>query len=536
MSEKESRARRDGKTSGFESKISRRDFLDGVALTVTGALVEPTLRPYFSKAAAATWPNFEGEEYDKVCHKLGKDIFDVEVPPASEFRDVVVVGSGLSGLSAAHRLRDKDVVVLERSPWIGGLCTSDNSQSGVKFSSGAAYFIYPWNKFWKSWYDEIGVAYTSQIIKPPTNNVSINGRWYLDAYTKEGLARLPFPADVLKDFEEFRQDMVNWWNEKGAPTNPTDSSATKFDYLDGFSLKNYIENIKGWSPEVTRFLDYYCRSCFGVNAEGVSAWAGINFLPAEFAPTSYACSFTGGLSKIVDNLSLSVGRPRIKTRSMVVNVEQDSQGVEVTYVDAEGRPYTIHAKAAILASGKFITKHTIPDLDVEHRNAFNKFRYAAYLVGEVCTNSTVFDLGYDNWVYDEPAFVDFIVADWITYAGLGSPSRPNVITTYSPKSEAERAELRTKSFNSYASDIVTGLSKVIPEPTFQQKITEIRFYRWGHPMLIPYPNFVMGPRRIAQTPQSRLIFANGDSEGLPCVEAAFSAGIRGAEEAKLLCH
>jgi hypothetical protein len=221
---------------------------------------------------------------------------------------------------------------------------------------------------------------------------------------------------------------------------------------------------------------------------------------------------------------------------MVVNVEQDSGGVEVTYLDTAGRPHTIRTKAAVLAPGKFLTQHIIPDLDAEHRNAFSKFRYAAYLVGEVCTKSTVFNLGYDNWVYDEPAFVDFTVADWITNAGEGSPGRPNVLSIYAPKSEEERAELRTRSFESYASEIVAGLSKVIPDSTFQTKITEIRLYRWGHPMLIPYPSFIMGLRRAAQTPQGRLIFANGDSEGLPCVEAAFSAGIRGGQEAKLLCQ
>lgn len=544
MSDKQGHARKKKEPVGFASKISRRDFLEGIALAATGALAEPTVRPYLrmmeslsrAKAATEAQPGFEGEEYDKVCHKLGKDAFPLDVPsPTGPKLDVVIVGSGLSGLSAAHRLRDKQVVVFERSPWKGGLAKSSVSSGGVEFSAGIAYFIYPWDKFWKSWYDEIGVSYASQVVEPPANNIFIDGKWYLDAYTKEGLARLPFSGDVLRDFEEFRRDMVRWWNTKGAPTSPTDASAPEFDYLDSFTFKHYIEDVKGWSPEVTRFLDYYCRSCYGVPAEGVSAWAAINFLPAEFAQTSYTCTFPGGLSRVAGNLVASVGAERIRTNSMVVNVEQSSSGVQVTYLDSDERLRTVEADAAVLASGKFITEHIIPSLDREHRAAFAQFRHAPYLVGEVCTSSSVFDLGYDNWVYNEPAFTDFIVADWVTNHGQGNPARPNVLTVYAPKREEERQDLRTKSFDSYASEIVAGLSRVIPDPGFQERITEIRLYRWGHPMVTPYPGFIMGPRRVAQTPQGRLIFANSDSDGLPAVEAAFSAGIRAAEEAKALC-
>ena len=40
-------------------------------------------------------------------------------------RDVVVVGGGLAGLSAAWRLRHRDVVLLESGPRVGGRIRSE---------------------------------------------------------------------------------------------------------------------------------------------------------------------------------------------------------------------------------------------------------------------------------------------------------------------------------------------------------------------------------------------------------------------------
>ncbi len=125
---------------GMHAKITRRDFLDGIAVAGVGALAAasiPGCAPHIMQggggAPAMTYPpattGLWGQDNSSyaVMHKIRDGSFwqSADAPRASgEHYDVVIVGAGLSGLASAYFYRqqrpDARILVLDIRRDFGG--------------------------------------------------------------------------------------------------------------------------------------------------------------------------------------------------------------------------------------------------------------------------------------------------------------------------------------------------------------------------------------------------------------------------------
>ncbi len=469
---------------------SRRDFIKFVVAgsVASGCPVDKALiaEPASSDPSAIV----EGEHF-AVCHEV-RNGHDFAKPEATRKTEVVIIGGGMSGLSAAYFLREKDWMLLEKEEHFGGNAYEEEYQ-GQLYSTGAAYDFR--GSFSDQLAKEIGVDMPLVDMPDPT----IDNRTYVPDTWRSGLEHLPYKKDVVASFKKFRDDMMKI-DVRG-----------KMRELD---TKLFASITSAYAPEVAKWWDAYGPSNWGAVTEDTTAFIGV--FDAQYlikGEDNTRCILPGGLGCISYKL-VEVLKPKNAERMLagatVVSVTQTSDAVEVTYVQGD-KLTTVSAKVALMCTPKFFTSRIVAGLPSEQKQAMQRMRYAPFPMINMIFDRPVYRRGYDNWCPGN-SFTDFIVADWTIRNNPGYAPKYNILTFYTPLRESERAKLlQEEDCKVLAGKVLRDFQKALPE--FNVDPIEIRLYRRGHPMMMAVPGQYTKNRMIASKPMERIFFANSDSGG-----------------------
>src|SRR5215510_13847520 len=115
---------------------SRRDFIKFVVVgsVAAGCPVNESLAVVPGPKAGP--PILHGDHFE-VCHEI-RDGREFDRPDATRKADVVIVGGGVAGLSAAYFLKGKDWLLLEKEDHFGGNAYQEEYDGHV-YATGAAY-------------------------------------------------------------------------------------------------------------------------------------------------------------------------------------------------------------------------------------------------------------------------------------------------------------------------------------------------------------------------------------------------------------
>jgi hypothetical protein len=315
----------------------------------------------------------------------------------------------------------------------------------------------------------------------------------------EGLWKSPYPENVKENFAKFQIDMKALDLEKNA------------EKLDAMTFARLIEP---YGPELKLWFDNFGPNNWGADTENTSALIGAGTVHWGFGIEPDRWTWPGGLGRISLALEAALeesGAGRLRKGATVVQVQNTGGGVEVSYIEDQ-ELVTVAARAAIIACPKFIGKRIIKGLPPEQFQAMNAVRYAPYLVVNVCCREVIYNGSYDTNIPAPSIIVDFNVADWVENRDNHQTHRPQVLTCYVPRPEAERVLiLDEKHCLDIGHRVVEHLERWFPGAG--SKIEEVHIYRRGHPMFLAAPGVLTRLAPKIRRPFGNIHFAHSDSEG-----------------------
>ena len=500
---------------------NRRDFIKfvvagsvaaGCPIDLSRLAAQSGVQPGEMKGEAKSHPAEVDSEDNRICHQV-RDGKVFSRPPATARHDVVIVGGGISGLTAAYRLQNRDVLLLEKEPHWGGNAYA-MEYDGSTYGTGSAFV----------WSKSEGLNLAKEIgldplpVKCPDGSI-INGEFVPDTWG-DGLTKLPYPPITRDNFKKFRNEMMAIDVEKRGPE--------LFNIPFSTFMKNYSQEIKQW-------WDTYGPSNWGATSDETAAAIAIAELQEVVTQSTVDNRYTwpGGLGAISKRL-VEILQPkygdRMQTGATIVAVVPGKDEVQVSYM-SNGELKTVSAKAVIMATPKFITRRIVEGLPEKQSEAMHQIRYIPYCVVNLIFDKPVFNSGYDTYCPGS-RFTDIIVADWVIRKKSGYKQKYNILSCYTPMKEAERSSLLSEDgAREVAANVLSDFQKLMPSLNVDP--LEVHLYRRGHPMYMTTPGLFTRVQPLVRQPLDRIFFANTDSQGPESTtnEAIVAAGraVRQAE-------
>jgi spermidine dehydrogenase len=443
---------------GIDRKITRRDFLNGILLGIGAALLELPA-PVNLSAQSPSWDGYGGVGDYAESHgntgavvRVGHELRDGRYEhlrsgaiDTGEIFDLVIIGGGMSGLSAAFYFkkamhREQKCLVIENHPIFGGEAKRN------EFVIDGHRFLGPQGANSFSVIDEIfselGIPRNFRYQTLPSelkplefDRTNFGFMQWKDLGQSSGYffehkkgAENQWVPDIwrqrLKDTpfsEKERQDLLAWRSSRKKYHQGEDSQFGH--WLDRLTYKEYIEKTMGLSSEVTKFADPILASSIGLGCDVISAYAAYQIaLPGfqafadqeQFSKNEWH-SFPGGndafprylVKRLIpdaikgrdtfedilnqpvrfESLDRQGNNIRMRLGSTVVGIAHEptpekSEYVRVTYVK-RGKIYSLRARGAVIASGSWISRRIFRDLPAEYKEALMHFYHSPVLAVNV---------------------------------------------------------------------------------------------------------------------------------------------------------
>jgi spermidine dehydrogenase len=290
-----------------DKKITRRDFLNGIGVTITGLMLSASPARVFGFAFE---PGFNtGREYYpplltglrgshdgswEAAHKLAesKDPGVFGVPEDVDgLYDLIVVGGGISGLSAAHLYRKKygpdvKILILDNHDDFGGHATrvefNHNGQTwmgfgGTQFIEGPSLFSSESHALLR----DIGIdlnRFNSTTDRTLFDNLGLSrGNFFdrehfgRDVLLRQGSLSWNEYASLLPMSEAARKDLVRLFTDRSSNYLPGQSAIMKQRTLERISYHEYLKEYVKVHDEVLTYMQKMTHDTFGIGIDGIPA-------------------------------------------------------------------------------------------------------------------------------------------------------------------------------------------------------------------------------------------------------------------------
>ncbi|MGW4332419.1 flavin monoamine oxidase family protein [Rhodococcus koreensis] len=302
-----------------------------------------------------------------------------------ETTEVVVVGAGMAGLTAATTLsQETDVVVLESTDRVGGRVETVRKGDywinvGTQFTEGTGTLIDSLDRHGIEMGSLAGKSvalYLNGGVVDTSNPVALMFRTRMTLMDRIGMAIVGARILAVMPFLESQNRIAQRVRAN------LDTKLASY-LLKGVRSKLAADVVRSWSAQ-----------WMGCEVEETAATQFVTSVGLALADPEKIPNFSlpvGGNQTLTDVLADDLG-DRIRLNSAVHSVRRDGDGVVVDYLDGD-RPVRLRAKRAIVTAPADIAERIIPDLTQQHRNAFNDITYGRYVIVGFFTD----EVGPQRW-------------------------------------------------------------------------------------------------------------------------------------------
>lgn len=437
-------------------------------------------------------------------------------------KDVIIVGGGLAGLSAAWRLKHHDILLLESENRIGGRVMSErrgdywlNWGGHVYAGEGSAT-----NDLFKS------VGISSLPVPGILTAMSLNGKLLKNGPVESYPFRVPMSWEarlaLVKAGAKVKASVLKYG--KTAKKKPHEDYNTWQQRILEFMNDKTFSDYTGELPEDADAIFRPTVSRSTGDPEQISAGAGVGYFHTIWDKSSgLSRNVLGGPSTLTDTIASILGE-NVQLSCEVTEVMQYKDHVEVTYMQ-DGAEYREKARYAVLTTPAPITNKIAVNLDKKVSEALGQVKYGPHVSAAFLTDETTPQPWDDVYSFATPkkSFDILIHCSNLVHAQNKRRKPGSSFMTFSPAGRGKA--LLDKTEEEIIDIYLKDLDSIFPD--FSKYVVE------AHVEKFPYGSAYIYPGRAdiqsALTQPDRRILLAGDYLGTLYTETAIQTGFTAAQ-------
>ncbi|MCP4660408.1 MAG: NAD(P)-binding protein [bacterium] len=446
--------------------------------------------------------------------------------------DVIVVGAGISGLTAAALLVDAgyDVVVLEKELRVGGR-TIDGRYQGFSYAQGTEYLGSPEGALAEI-LEELALA--PKEIPSPADAHFRDGRLY---WGEDGIALMLIERSSRAQYNAFLTRIREAGEDyEEIPDFDLDSELAQ---LDALTARQWFQ-AAGFSAIYQEVFNVMARGLFGAGLDEISALSYIPELAYEYEDAepvtdvddlenvpltgeeTDAYTFLGGISEVTEALAERLG-DHVRLGAEVIEV-RDSPGGHLVRFRRDGVEDTAVGRVVLLAVPAPVALTIASEiLSNEQKNLLGQIPFASYVTVSLFTSEPVFGRAFDLTVRDGLFFTDLYDSTWVQRYYDPSPADDEVHISgvYVAPTSYQDTSLLALTDEEIVERTFEDLEELEPQIRDLVLDWEVRRFPYAYPVMTPgaYARLT----RLHEINQGSALLA-GDYMIYPTFEAAADSG------------
>ncbi|MDI3389176.1 NAD(P)/FAD-dependent oxidoreductase [Streptomyces sp. B-S-A8] len=438
-------------------------------------------------------------------------------------KDVVIVGGGIAGLSAAWRLRHWDTLLLESEGRVGGRIRSE--RRGPYFLNWGGH-VYAGGNSATGWLlNNTGVEAID--VPGSLSGLSMNGRTIMEGRVETYPFRIPMPLQarigMVRTGAKVALQVARYSRIVGRRKGETAAERQQriYEFLNDRSFKDFIGDVPAdtqalFEPTVTRSA---------ADIDQLSAGAGVGYFSLVWGiGGGLTQSIVGGPSTLTESIAASLGG-NLRLDAHVDEIAHKKDSVVVRYRE-NGVPQEVQARTVVLATPATVAHRVAVDLDPDIREALSKVAYGPYVSAAFLSNETGRQRWDDAYAIATPKRSFNVALNMSNIVrGHERERQPgSSLMTFSPGSLARG--LLDHDDDTVRRIYLDDLDQVLPG--FADHVVEAEVQRF--PTGAPYCFPGRAELQPALTRRGGRVFLAGDYLGTLYTETAISSGLSAATE------